>query len=63
MSTPSLDWSSGEVILDVSVGKVTTVDVPIPRGVEVLVVQGKDGTGVNLRGAVLTYADLPDDLG
>ncbi|QPX62261.1 tail protein [Gordonia phage Lamberg] len=63
MSTPSLDWSSGEVVLDVNVGKVTTVDVPIPRGVEVLVVQGKDGTGVELRGAVLTYADLPDDLG
>lgn len=63
MSTPSLDWADGDVILDVNVGKVTTVDVPIPRGVEVLVVQGKDGTGVNLEGAVDTYADLPDDLG
>ncbi|QDH85168.1 minor tail protein [Gordonia phage Nubi] len=63
MSTPSLDWADGDVVLDVNVGSVSTVDVPIPRGVEVLVVQGKDGTGVNLQGAVLTYADLPDDLG
>lgn len=63
MSTPSLDWADGDVVLDVNVGSVSTVDVPMPRGVEVLVVQGKDGTGVNLQGAVLTYADLPDDLG
>lgn len=63
MSTPSLDWSGGDVILDVNVGKVTTVDVPIPAGVEVLVVQGKDGTGVNLQGAVAEYDELPSGLG
>ncbi|QDB74621.1 minor tail protein [Gordonia phage VanDeWege] len=64
MPTPSpLDWADGHVVIDVEVGKTTTVDAPIPAGVEVLVVQGKDGTGVNLQGAVLTYADLPDDLG
>ena len=61
MSTP-LDWSSGDVILDVEVGRVSTVDVPTPS-VEVLVIRGKDGAGVNLRGAVPTYVDLPDDLG
>ena len=62
MSTP-IDWADGDLVLDVNVGNVTTVDVPIPRGVEVLVVQGKDGTGVNLQGAVAAYADLPTDLG
>ncbi|QXO13124.1 minor tail protein [Gordonia phage Jojo24] len=63
MSTPILDWANGDVILDVNVGSVSTVDVPIPAGVEVLVVQGKDGTGVNLQGAVAAYGDLPTDLG
>lgn len=61
MSTP-LDWSSGDVILDVEVGRVSTVDVPTPS-VEVLVIRGKDGSGVNLAGAVATYADLPAGLG
>lgn len=61
MSTP-LDWSSGDVILDVEVGRVSTVDVPTPS-VEVLVIRGKDGAGVNLAGAVATYADLPAGLG
>lgn len=63
MSMPSLDWADGHVVIDVEVGKTTTVDAPIPRGVEVLVVQGKDGTGVNLQGAVAAYADLPTNLG
>lgn len=57
------DWADGHVLIDVEVGKTTTVDASVPQGVEVLVVQGKDGTGVNLRGAVPTYVDLPDDLG
>lgn len=55
MSTPNpTDWAAGRTV---------TVDVPMPRNVEVLVVQGKDGTGVNLAGAVATYADLPTNLG
>jgi hypothetical protein len=37
------------------------VDVPMPN-VEVLVVSGKDGAGVNLAGAVATYGDLPGNL-
>lgn len=49
--------------LDVEVGKTTTVDVHTAPQVEVLVLRGRDGTGVNLAGAVEEYADLPDDLG
>lgn len=51
MSTP-VDWSAGSVTVDIR---------PVPQ-VEVLVLRGKDGTGVNLAGAVQTYDDLPTGL-
>lgn len=62
MSTP-VDWSAGHVQVDVEVGYTSTVDVRTVPPVEVLVLRGRDGTGVNLAGAVPTYDDLPDDLG
>jgi hypothetical protein len=39
--------------------------LPAPESevVEILTVEGKDGAGVNLRGAVATYGQLPGDLG
>ncbi|QFG13462.1 tail protein [Gordonia phage Powerball] len=62
MSTP-VDWSAGHVQIDVEVGRTTSVDVNTLPQVEVLVLRGRDGTGVNLAGAVEAYTDLPDDLG
>ncbi len=43
-------------------GDWNVVDVPLSTEIEVLVVQGRDGAGVQLAGAVSTYAELPDDL-
>lgn len=56
------DWIDGDVIVDVDTGGTQVIDVPALDDVEVFVVQGRDGTGVNLRGAVATYAELPTDL-
>ena len=50
MSSPVDLWTGSVVI-----------DVPLPS-VEVFVVKGQDGNGVNLSGAVPTYAALPSDL-
>ena len=56
------DWIDGDVIVDVDTGGTQVIDVPALDDVEVFVVQGRDGTGVNLRGAVGTYPQLPTDL-
>lgn len=62
MSTP-LDWSDPDLSIEVPSTDVSVLDAPSIEGVEILVVQGKDGAGVNLTGAVATYADLPVDPG
>lgn len=62
MSTP-LDWSEPDLAIEVPRTAIPVLDVPSATGVEILVVQGKDGAGVNLAGAVATYADLPADPG
>ncbi|KXP11678.1 hypothetical protein AXK57_21585 [Tsukamurella pulmonis] len=62
MSTP-LDWSDPDLSIEVPSTDVSVLDAPSIEGVEILVVQGKDGAGVNLTGAVATYADLPVNPG
>lgn len=61
MSTP-LDWTEPNLTIEVPDTSIPVIDVLSPRGVEILVVQGKDGTGVQLDGAVATYAALPTGL-
>jgi hypothetical protein len=57
------DWNGSNVIIDVPATPISVVDAPAVAGVEVVVVQGKDGRGVNLQGAVPTYSALPANLG
>ncbi|QWS68143.1 minor tail protein [Gordonia phage VanLee] len=61
MSTPN--WLEDDIVVEVPDTFVPVVDVPDPVDVEILVVQGRDGTGLRINGHVPAYADLPTGLG
>ncbi|UXE04834.1 minor tail protein [Gordonia phage Eudoria] len=64
MSTPLVpDWTDSDIEIEVPDSQVQVIDAPAVEDVEVLVIQGRDGQGLQPDAAVDTYADLPDDLG
>ncbi|QDH47632.1 tail protein [Gordonia phage Madeline] len=64
MSTPLVpDWTDSDIEIEVPDNQVQVIDAPAVEDVEVLVIQGRDGQGLQPDAAVDTYADLPDDLG
>lgn len=64
MSTPLVpDWTDSDIEIEVPDNQVQVIDAPGVEDVEVLVIQGRDGQGLQPDAAVDTYADLPDDLG
>ncbi|AMS03838.1 minor tail protein [Gordonia phage BaxterFox] len=64
MSTPLVpDWTDSDIEIEVPDNQVQVIDAPAVEDVEVLVIQGRDGQGLQPDAAVDTYADLPDNLG
>ncbi|QDF17789.1 tail protein [Gordonia phage ThankyouJordi] len=57
------DWTDSDIEIEVPDNQVQVIDAPGVEDVEVLVIQGRDGQGLQPDAAVDTYADLPDDLG
>ncbi|QYW01055.1 minor tail protein [Gordonia phage AlumE] len=57
------DWTDSDIEIEVPDNQVQVIDAPAVEDVEVLVIQGRDGQGLQPDAAVDTYADLPDDLG
>ncbi|QCW22434.1 minor tail protein [Gordonia phage Tayonia] len=57
------DWTDSDIEIEVPDSQVQVIDAPAVEDVEVLVIQGRDGQGLQPDAAVDTYADLPDDLG